>query len=299
MVFSIGFFMIVNSSASPLPGGHTNPKTADPHSGGSCHDPSGYNVTLNITSVQLDSGGNITVQLTATGNNVTFRYVDGSRDNNEFLINTSHIISDGDPEDEDTNPDSLKVTILLTTPDTDGDYTVIFVVKDGSGSAPPNLNYQELTVRIGAGTLWYLAIWQFIQYNILNHYNIYIGGAAIFCLALGTILYEINNQKYTKAHGQLAATGFILTTINVILILITPETTSAFDTFANPATMTALDWGHLIHFITGIVGYIAGIVAIFTGLSGIRTKKPGYIALILWTFNFIFGISPLGWGLNT
>ena len=114
LMFSIGLVLLVNSSASPLPGGHVDPSTLDPYD---CHSQSGYYISVDVTSIQLESGGgNFTVVLTATGTNVTFRFVDGARDNDLFTINASHEIWDAHPEDEELSPGFIRVTMNIASP---------------------------------------------------------------------------------------------------------------------------------------------------------------------------------------
>ena len=54
------------------------------------------------------------------------------------------------------------------------------------------------------------------------------------------------------------------------------------------------DWWHLSHIFIGIIGYIAGIVALFAGIGGIRTKKPGYLGINLLGNLFYYGCHPMG-----
>lgn len=135
----------------------------------------------------------------------------------------------------------------------------------------------------------------FLTIHLFTHFNMYIGGAAVIFLALGTILYEIDNQRFTRLHGYLAIVAFGLTTLNVILII--PAASAEFT--GDIADPSSIDWLHLLHMLMGITGYAFGILAMFTGLGGLRTRKPGYIALFFWACNFVLGVmpQPLGWGL--
>ncbi|HMF33259.1 MAG TPA: hypothetical protein VKK79_17670 [Candidatus Lokiarchaeia archaeon] len=127
-------------------------------------------------------------------------------------------------------------------------------------------------------------------FDIFNHWDIYLGLSALVALALGTVLYEWNHQL-TKSHAILVVLAFILTTINICLII--PQTIGIWGSWTSIASV---DWVHLIHIVVGAVGYGAGIIAFITGLSGNRTKLPGYITLICWGFCFIYGI--VVWGVN-
>ncbi|MFW9848572.1 MAG: hypothetical protein ACFFF4_05495 [Candidatus Thorarchaeota archaeon] len=111
------------------------------------------------------------------------------------------------------------------------------------------------------------------------HMGIILGLPAIILLGIGTLLYQISKEKYTFAHGVCAGLALILTTVNVIGIL--PTTALVLG--------SSVDLFHLIHIIIGIIGYTFGIIAFITGISGVRTKIPGLIALISWTTVFVMG----------
>ncbi len=133
------------------------------------------------------------------------------------------------------------------------------------------------------------SIWAWFQNFFLNHYDIYLGTIALVSLGLGTILIEWN-RELTKAHGYLCAIAIIFTTLNIILAY--QAGVYQFMAWINGYP----DWWHLSHIFIGIIGYIAGIVALFAGIGGIRTKKPGYLALICWGICFIMGV--ILWGFN-
>ena len=114
------------------------------------------------------------------------------------------------------------------------------------------------------------------------HLTVYLGLPAIILLAIGTLLYQISKEKYTFAHGVCAGLSLLLTTINVVVIL--PDARIGI-LFSNPA----LDLFHFIHIIIGAVGYLFGILAFLTGISGIRVKWPGLTALTCWTIVFVMG----------
>ncbi|MHA2024495.1 MAG: hypothetical protein ACW98U_01245 [Candidatus Thorarchaeota archaeon] len=119
---------------------------------------------------------------------------------------------------------------------------------------------------------------QALQFDDI-HMTIILGLPAVLLLWLGTALYEISQEKYTFAHGVCAGLSLLLTTINIVAIL--------------PATNTALAFGtdifHVIHIGLGVIGYLAGIGAFLTGISGIRTKIPGLTAAACWTIVFVMG----------
>ncbi|MFX1482469.1 MAG: hypothetical protein ACFFCP_04685 [Promethearchaeota archaeon] len=122
---------------------------------------------------------------------------------------------------------------------------------------------------------------QFQAMQIDNfHMTIILGLPALILLWFGTALYQLSREKYTFAHGICAGLALLLTTINILAIL--------------PLTNTVLSAGgadifHLIHISLGAFGYLAGIGAFLTGISGIRTKIPGLVAATCWTIVFVMG----------
>jgi hypothetical protein len=112
------------------------------------------------------------------------------------------------------------------------------------------------------------------------HFTLFLGLPAIILLGIGTLLYEISKEKYTFHHGLCAGTALLLTTINIIGIL--PSTVIFLSS-------SSMDLFHLVHIILGVIGYVAGLGAFVSGISGIRTKIPGYTALICWTIVFLMG----------
>ena len=259
-----------------------------------CHSQGGYFIeTENSLTLSIEQGGIGSLVISGSGSEVQIHIIPGARDNDLFNITHSNVISDNSEYDTNSAPDLITVNLEITAPDEEGTYSLMILARSPNNSTP-DFAFLEFEVNVGAGASFWQKIGNFFRNNILNHMNIYIGGTAVFCLALGTLLYEIDNQKFTKTHGIMATTAFILTTINVIFI-IQPALGTIGTFIDNPS---GIDWGQLIHIIVGVIGYIAGIIAVITGLSGIRTKKPGYIALIFWSFNFLYGISSLGWGIG-
>lgn len=119
-----------------------------------------------------------------------------------------------------------------------------------------------------------------LQAGVNLHMTIILGLPAIVLLGIGTLLYQISKEKYTFAHGVCAGLALLLTTINIILII--PMTNTVLS--APP-----VDLFHMVHIILGIVGYVFGIGAFLTGISGVRTKIPGFVALFCWTAAFVMG----------
>lgn len=112
------------------------------------------------------------------------------------------------------------------------------------------------------------------------HLSIILGLPALILLYIGTGLYYISKEKYTFAHGVCAGLSLLLTTINIVDVL--------------PLTDVVLRYGgvdlfHLIHIGLGVIGYLAGVGAFLTGISGIRTHIPGLVAATCWTIVFVMG----------
>jgi hypothetical protein len=125
---------------------------------------------------------------------------------------------------------------------------------------------------------------QAIQFQALQlgdiHLSVILGFPALILLYIATGLYQISREKYTFAHGICAGLALLLTTINIVAIL--PLTSTVL-------TAGAVDLFHLIHIGLGLIGYLAGIGAFLTGISGIRTKVPGLTAAVCWTIVFVMG----------
>ncbi|MFQ5832640.1 MAG: hypothetical protein ACE5H4_08065 [Candidatus Thorarchaeota archaeon] len=119
-----------------------------------------------------------------------------------------------------------------------------------------------------------------LQAGMNWHMTIILGLPAIVLLGIGTLLYYISKEKYTFAHGVCAGLSLLLTTINIVVII--PMTNTVLS--APP-----VDLFHMIHIVLGIIGYGFGIGAFLTGISGIRTKIPGLVALVCWTMAFVMG----------
>lgn len=122
---------------------------------------------------------------------------------------------------------------------------------------------------------------QFQALQIGNiHMTVFLGLPALILLYIGTALYYISKEKYTFVHGVCAGLSLLLTTVNIVTIL--------------PLTETLLSAGgadlfHLIHIGLGVIGYLAGVGAFLTGISGIRTHIPGLVAAFCWTIVFVMG----------
>ncbi len=271
MVLLVSYFLQPSNSL---------PSYGDTHD--TCHAAEGRTIsTINSTTLTIFPNATFKINISATGTNANVEVFPTAKDNSKFQVAQGEIT---DNSVNDTNPaaGSIQVTLNFTAPAEEGSYTIFILSRDPSQAPRPAFAYVEFTITVGAGG---------INLNIFSHLSIYIGLTAVLSLLIGTILYEKNNQL-TRVHGILAGIAFILTTINVIFVI--PMTSAVVDSWVGGAS---IDWLHLIHITFGIIGYSAGFIAMFTGISGIRTKKPGYVALVFWTFNLVFGLIYWGIGL--
>ncbi len=256
--------------------GKANPGNEGAHV---CHSVGPYTIaSANSTNLQATTGSTFNINITAFGPSMSVKLYSAARDNSKFPVTPADTITDNSPNDQNATTGGISVLFTFTAPSADGSYKILILALDPT-QPQPDFAYLEFTVTVGAGG---------INLNIFSHLSIYIGLAAVLCLGIGTILYEKNNQL-TKAHGILAGVAFILTTINIIFVI--PMTSSVVGSWIGGGE---IDWMHFIHIAFGIIGYGAGAIAIFTGISGIRTKKAGYVALIFWSFNLISGL--ITWG---
>lgn len=248
-----------------------------------CHQRGSYLVsTTNSTSLQVDPGQTFQLQVHGEGPNVVVTFYSGARDNDEFTFAPAASVADGDANDANPAAGLVDATFTITAPSSGGPWQLMVLAREPS-SATPDFAYLEFSV---GG-----AVQASVPDRVFNHLNIYVGAVAIALLALGTLLYEISKERFTRTHGIMAGLSFVLTTINVAVVLpMTVQVTGSW-------TATTVDPSHLVHIVVGSVGMVAGIIAFITGLSGIRTKKPGYVALICWSFNFFYGLAYWGVGL--
>ncbi|KKL95069.1 hypothetical protein LCGC14_1858330 [marine sediment metagenome] len=278
LLFFIGFILVVfifNTNAYPGYG--------DTHSSAGCHPGTGVDIETSTSStINADLSSSFEISITATGPS-GFSVVVLSADNNDLFTFNQSTVTDGGAGDLDSSTGTIRTVFSITAPDTSEIYTIIIIAKD-SGS-PPAIAFKRFNVNVGGATAE-LDVLGFV----FDHLNYIIGGIAIVSLATATILYQINREKYTKIHGLLAGTSLILTTINVILIV--PATVKVIGTVAQALNL------HFLHIILGIIGYVAAIIAFLAGLSGHRTRIPGFVALGCWTFNYIQGLLLIFWGVG-
>lgn len=271
LLFFLSFILVVfviNATGRPSYG--------ETHS--TCHP--GTGVTIQSTTPAAfgtDLSSSFQIPITATGpGGFSIEVLAGpNEDDNDLFTFNQSTVTDGGIGDLEANVGTITTVFNITAPGATKIYTIIIVARDSDGT--PEIAFLRFEVNVGG------AAFDVVEF-VFDHLNYILGGIAIVCLAAGTILYQINREKYVRVHGILAGTSLILTTINVILVV--------------PATVTAVVVGkvaetlnlHLLHIILGVIGYVAAIVALLTGLSGHRTRVPGFIALACWGFNYIQGL---------
>jgi len=273
-------FLAWNTTANP--GNPGNPLDSI------CHNTESpdIDITFNLTDFNYSAGESFEVEFQVTGgpsgNNIYVLFHNDQADNRLVEFSPSERIQDNSVNDTNPADGEVTVTYLVQLPDDSVDlkldFFVIYYDIDDEEKYSKVYTF-NITVGIGGEAP---AANPFT--GVVDHFSIYLGAPAIILLALGTILYELDKEKYTKTHGILAAVSFILTTVNVTFIAIQLELWLAY--FNN--------WIWAIHIILGVTGWIAGLIAAITGLSGIRVKSPGYTALICWSINILVGILQMG-----
>ncbi|TFG95095.1 hypothetical protein E4H12_13995 [Candidatus Thorarchaeota archaeon] len=123
------------------------------------------------------------------------------------------------------------------------------------------------------------------------HYGWLLGAPALFFAYLGTALEDYDEERFTKVHGMMLTVAYILTTINVVALVMEPAGVWAA---MNPAYLFNLSnmllFMHSWHIWLGIISMILGTLALLTHLGGWKTCNLGLPAVILWTILGIMGI---------
>lgn len=123
------------------------------------------------------------------------------------------------------------------------------------------------------------------------HYGWWLGAPALFLAYLGTALVYYDEERFTKIHGMTLGVAYILTTINVLFLLIEP---AGIWSIMNPVYLFDLSnmllFMHSWHIWLGIVSMVLGTLAFITHLGGWKTCNLGLPAVILWTILGIMGI---------
>lgn len=249
-----------------------------------CH-PGGYTITANVSDFESEVSGNYSLEITATGLNVVVDVYAGALDNNAFIISPNNIITDNSIDDLDPAANSIRVILNITLPSQSGIYTLRILSRAPAltgDSTPIGLIDIEVTVGVVIPTP---------LNSFFDNYNLYLGGVAVFFMSVGTIIYQINVYKKneTKTHGIFMSIAFILTTVNIFLIL----NDTMFLAY-KPTEFTSNQFvGQVNNIILGSIGYIAGIIVVFgiyTNVQGSKMKYAVYTMLLGWTFNIFIGI---------
>jgi hypothetical protein len=275
---SIAIILFLTWNTTAFPSNPGNPLNTG------CHttEASGVNITHNLTNFEYSKGESFDVEIQVTGGPTGYYVLFHPEQKNNDLVefSPSDRIQDNSIDDSNSADGNVSVTYLITLPDEDINITLDFFVIYANNSVKySKVESFNITVGLGINTPISNPFT-----GVVDHFSIYLGAPALILLALGTILYERDKEKYTKTHGILAAISFTLTTVNVTFIAIQPELWLSFFS----------DWIWGIHIILGVGGWIAGLIAAITGISGIRVKWPGYTALICWSLNFFVGILQMG-----
>ncbi|TXT65247.1 MAG: conserved membrane protein of unknown function [Promethearchaeota archaeon] len=269
--------------------------TPDDDPNDNCHISGEYHIkTESATSITVDPNQNFTIKMEGGGTGAILEFNSISVDNNKFTAHPSDYIPDNSIYDGNGTANSISVNFTITSPKQRGIYDILFYVRspegihDGTGK--PYIAYIVFNIIVDQASIFdYIA--RFFG-ALLDHYNIYLGAIAIVSLSIATIVSEIDYRKYIKTHGRLSAFALVLSSINLISII--PE---SIDLIVFWTTTLFVDIWHLIHIVLGSVGFVACVYGALKGLSGIRHRPSGYIALGSWGFNFIFGIIYWGVGL--
>jgi hypothetical protein len=264
-----------------------------------CHSVGSFTISTNRTDViTIAQNDVVDVEFTATGAaNLVLEIVPGARDNTLFFGGVINVTDNG-AGDLNGAVNAIRTVITVTAPAVDGNFEILVIARDGIAS-PPDFAYVTVQFQVGAGASLWDQIVDFFMTYIFNHMQIFLGGAAVISLGIGTLIYEygrsgkgsLASSQYVKAHGILAVTSLVLTTINVYFII--NATGSTLTSLFDPTRITlwtAQEVLHFLHIAFGITGYACGILAVLTGLAGIRTRIPGYLALLFWGFNFVHGL---------
>ncbi|MHA1862805.1 MAG: hypothetical protein ACTSWA_03470 [Candidatus Thorarchaeota archaeon] len=123
------------------------------------------------------------------------------------------------------------------------------------------------------------------------HYGWLLGAPALLLAYVGTALEYYDEERFTKIHGMMLGAAYILTSINVIFLLIEPASVWSI---MNPIYLfdfsNMLLFMHCWHIWLGIISMILGTIAFITHLGGWKTCNVGLAAVLLWTILGIMGI---------
>jgi len=123
------------------------------------------------------------------------------------------------------------------------------------------------------------------------HYGWYLGLPALVLAYIGTALEYYDEERFTRGHGIMLSLAYILTSINVLFLLL--EGPSTWNNM-NPQYLfdltNMLTFIHCWHIWIGITSMILGTLAFLTHLGGWKTCNLGLPAVILWTLLGFTGV---------
>ncbi|MFW9961285.1 MAG: hypothetical protein ACFFDV_09715 [Candidatus Thorarchaeota archaeon] len=123
------------------------------------------------------------------------------------------------------------------------------------------------------------------------HYGWLLGAPALVIAYIGTALEYYNEERFTKIHGMMLGIAYVLTSINVISLVMEPAGVWAA---MNPMYLFNLSnmlmFMHSWHIWLGIISMVLGTLALITHLGGWKTCNLGLPAVILWTILGIMGV---------
>jgi hypothetical protein len=203
-----------------------------------------------------------------------------------------------------TTTDTISYVILQYSLDNGATWhNVTMTQSSGSfiGTIPGQPNNQQVLWRIVAAdssgeristTLTYI-VGQ-VQVTPLEvpqfHYGWLLGAPAIVLAYVGTALEYYDEERFTRIHGIMLGIAYILTSINVLSLLMEPV---GIWSAMNPVYLFDLSnmlmFMHSWHIWLGIISMIFGTLALLTHLGGWKTCNLGLPAVVLWTILGIMG----------
>ncbi len=122
------------------------------------------------------------------------------------------------------------------------------------------------------------------------HYGWLLGAPALVIAYIGTALEYYDEERFTRIHGMMLGIAYVLTSINVISLVMEPAGVWAA---MNPIYLFNLSnmlvFMHSWHIWLGIISMILGTLALITHLGGWKTCNLGLPAVVLWTILGIMG----------
>lgn len=122
------------------------------------------------------------------------------------------------------------------------------------------------------------------------HYGWLLGAPALVIAYIGTALEYYDEERFTRIHGMMLGIAYVLTSINVISLIMEPAGVWAA---MNPTYLFNLSnmliFMHSWHIWLGIISMVLGTLALITHLGGWKTCNLGLPAVVLWTILGIMG----------